>query len=278
MAKRQLLLLLEVVCSVLAIILFQAGSYAVGAESQNAAALTGQVASQEEGPMEGVLVSARRAGAAVTVTVVSDSQGRYHFPAARLVPGKYSLAVRAAGYDLAGRVTADVETGTAANVDLKLVKTQNLAAQLTNAEWLASMPGTQQQKTPLLSCVGCHSLERIARSPYNAAAFSQVILPRMATYANQSTVLHPQKRLTTRDTDVIGEERAQIQRRQAEYFSTINLSEGPAWGYELKTFPRPKGRATRVVITEYDLPRPTIEPHDVIVDADGMVWYSNFGE
>ena len=26
------------------------------------------------------------------------------------------------------------------------------------------------------------------------------------------------------------------------------------------------------------LPRPTIEPHDVILDSDGMVWHSNFGE
>ena len=33
-----------------------------------------------------------------------------------------------------------------------------------------------------------------------------------------------------------------------------------------------------MLITEYDLPRKTIEPHDVIVDARGQVWYSNFGE
>ena len=31
-------------------------------------------------------------------------------------------------------------------------------------------------------------------------------------------------------------------------------------------------------MTEYDLPRPTIEPHDVILDASGIAWYSNFGE
>ena len=33
--------------------------------------------------------------------------------------------------------------------------------------------------------------------------------------------------------------------------------------YALKALPRPKGRSTRVVITEYDLPRPTAMPHDV---------------
>jgi streptogramin lyase len=41
---------------------------------------------------------------------------------------------------------------------------------------------------------------------------------------------------------------------------------------------RPKGRATKVVITEYDLPRREIQPHDDVVDPDGMVWFSHFGE
>ena len=204
--------------------------YTVPATAQ-ADALSGLVSSTEEGGMEGVLVSALRAGSNVTITVVSDAHGRYRFPAARLEPGRYSVAVRASGYDLAGRPAADVAAGQAVALDLKLARTQNLASQLTNAEWLYSMPGTPQQKRPLLGCVGCHSLERIVRSPYDAAAFQQVILPRMGTYANQSTILNPQKRLTTRDTDLIGEERAKIQKVQAEYFSTINLSSGPSWSY-----------------------------------------------
>ena len=33
-----------------------------------------------------------------------------------------------------------------------------------------------------------------------------------------------------------------------------------------------------MIYTEYDLPRETIEPHDVIVDDKGMVWFSSFGE
>ena len=43
-------------------------------------ALTGVVSSQQEGAMEGVLVSAKRAGSTVTVTVATDAQGRYAFP------------------------------------------------------------------------------------------------------------------------------------------------------------------------------------------------------
>ena len=42
--------------------------------------------------MEGVLVSAKKAGSTVTITVVSDAQGNYSFPAAKLEPGQYSVA------------------------------------------------------------------------------------------------------------------------------------------------------------------------------------------
>jgi len=256
----------------LVIVLFQPVPAAAQAD-----ALAGTVSSAEEGAMEGVLVSAKRAGSNMTVTVVTDAQGRYRFPAARLEPGKYAITVRAVGYDLAARTAADVAAGSTASVNLALVRARDLAAQLTNAEWLHSMPGTAQQKRPLLGCVGCHTLERIVRSKYDTDGLVLTI-QRMATYANQSTILNPQKRLTGRDTDVVGEERTKIQRTNAAYFASVNLNGHSAWEYEIKTFPRPKARGTRVIITEWDLPRPTIEPHDVVVDSKGMAWYSNFGE
>ncbi len=268
---------LLMVAASLAVILFHPGPNALPADAQTSDALTGQVTSAEEGPMEGVLVSAKKAGSTLTVTVVSDQQGRYRFPRAKLEPGQYSLRIRAVGYELNGRAAADITPQNTATADLKLRKTQNLAFQLTNAEWIASVPGTDQQKTSLLNCLGCHTLERVVRSSYDATGFMQ-ILQRMATYANQSTPLHPQRRLAERALEQRGEERQQAQRQQAEFLSAINLSSSSTWEFPLKTLPRPQGRATRVVVTEYDLPRPTIEPHDVIVDSDGMAWYGNFGE
>ena len=44
------------------------------AAQQPSAALTGVVKSQDEGVMEGVLVSAKRAGSTITTTVVSDAR------------------------------------------------------------------------------------------------------------------------------------------------------------------------------------------------------------
>src|SRR5437762_166833 len=67
-------------------------------------------------------------------------------------------------------------------------------------------------------------------------------------------------------------------RKAAEYLATINLAATDHWAYELKTLPRPKGRDTRAIVTQYDMGRPTTEPHDVLVDKEGYVWYTDFGE
>src|SRR5262249_50885628 len=132
-----------------------------GLAAQAQTALTGVVSSAEEGAMEGVVVSAKKDGSTITVSVVTDGQGRFAFPAARLEPGSYTLKARAAGYELPGKAAAEVASGQEAKSDLTLRKVKNLSATLTNAEWLVSMPGTDEQKKFLLNCTGCHTLERI---------------------------------------------------------------------------------------------------------------------
>jgi streptogramin lyase len=253
------------------------GIFSAPAHAQ-APALAGQVSSAEEGAMEGVLVSAKRAGSTITVTVVSDKQGRYSFPASRLEPGTYALKIRAVGYELDRPVSVNLAKGKTAAADLALRKAKDLAAQLSNGEWMASAPGNDRQKGLLLNCVGCHNLERVMRSPHDADAFTKNVLPRMQGYVNQSIPQHPQLRKAERLMEERGDQRVQVYRSTAEYLATINLGEGTKWTYELKTLPRPSGRATRVIYTEYDLPRERIQPHDVIVDAEGIAWYSSFGE
>ena len=240
-------------------------------------ALTGTVTSAEEGPMEGVLVSASRQGSTITTTVVSDGSGRYRFPADRLQPGDYGVTIRAIGFELPGRSSAHVTGSAPFTLDLRLTRTLDVSHQASNAEWIMSMPGTDQEKRFLLNCVNCHTLERVARSRYTASAFAGV-LDRMGNYVNQSTPLHPQIRKADRLYEERGDARVQTRLRQAEYLARVNLSAGETWNYAFKTLPRPKGKGTQVIITEYDLPRPRIQPHDVVLDEQGQVWYSNFGE
>jgi virginiamycin B lyase len=303
--RTRLFLLVVTIASGVAF-LSRTGSAQTGNRAPSPAALTGQVTSAEEGPMEGVLVTAKKTDSTIAITVVSDAQGRYRFPSAKLEPGHYAIRIRAVGYDLDGLAAPgagsslsspvpgagstlsppviDVSSQKAATADLKLRKTSDLSKQLTNAEWMESMPGTLEQRSSLRSCVTCHTLDGPVRSIHDADEFVQV-QERMASYVNQSIPEAVQKRVADRLSvqQERGEEGGQpkllkARQQMAEFLSSINLSKTTTWSYPLKTFPRPTGRATRVIITEYDLPKPIRQPHDVIVDSDGMAWYTSFGE
>ena len=241
-----------------------------GTIAAQAQTLAGKVTSAEEGAMEGVVVSAKKG--IVTVSVISNDKGEFSFPAGKLGAGDYALSIKAGGYDLDGPKTVTLDAGKAAILDVKLVKTKNLAAQLSNLEWILSVPGHDSQKRALTGCTNCHSVERILNSTYNADEMFDVI-KRMATYSNNSFFLKPQVRAEARNIARFTPNGD----KDADYLASINRSEGPL-KYQLKTLPRVTGAGTRVVITEYDLPREDTQPHDVMVDADGIVWYSDFGD
>jgi virginiamycin B lyase len=239
-------------------------------KDQPVAALTGVVTSEAEGRMEGVLVTARPQGANMTVTVVSDDQGRFAFPPGKLQPGKYALTIRAVGYELAGQTAAEIKPGGAARADIKLVKTKDLASQLTGAEWMISIPGNEKQKKALFHCDQCHSLDKVAKSTYDVDGWLSTLHRMQNQWQAGSTFTHPMP-------PTYPPKEYPTDPELAKYLSSINLSgDKTTWPYELKTFPRPHGADTRVVITEYEIPREGSSPHDLAIDRDGMVWYDDF--
>jgi streptogramin lyase len=216
--------------------------------------------------MEGVLVSAKRVGGTITITVVSDSKGRYRFPKAKLPPGTYSLTVRAVGYQMPPhRATV---TG-ASTVNLTLQPAENLEEQLSSAEWLMSVHGDQEQKSGLYSCLACHSLRYVFESNYNPNG-NRKLIGEMRNESPSSNIGFSSKLpyfQAARPNDL----------RFARYLSWINLSEGRAhWNFDLKKLPRPSGKSTHVVITEYDLPRKETMPGFAVMGPDGMIWFSDF--
>ncbi len=242
----------------------------MGAQAQTVA-LSGTVSSAQEGAMEGVLVNVKQDGSTITTTVVTDDQGRYSFPADRLAPGKYTVSIRAVGYVLDGPKAVEIGGGKDANADLKLAKARNVKTQLTNAEWLNSAHGTAKEKLSLNSCGSCHTLQRIFMSSHDTEEWKQVFA-RMETYAQGSQPQRPQLLPPGGRANRDAPDPA-----FASYLASISLNGPEAKEFEIKTEPRPKGRATKVIITEYDLPRKEAMPHDVVLDARGQAWYSDFG-
>jgi virginiamycin B lyase len=261
------------------------------AQASNAVALSGVVSSQQEGPMEGVVVSARRDDANFTVSVVSDAQGKYSFPRTHLAPGKYALTIRAVGYDLNDPGPVEISDGKPSNVNLKLEKTRDLATQLSSLEWVMSIPGTPEQKNKLVyqtvSCAYCHALERVMKSNHTAHEFVELITRMQKYYTDGSAVSKdnrgrgqmgpPDQVAAAEENSIWGREPFGIPKMElAEYLASVNLSGGKTtWPFELKTLPRPKGKATRVIITQYDMPRPDTVAHDLDRDSTGTLWYTD---
>ena len=78
----------------LATILLQTAAARLHIEAQAVSTLSGQVTSAEEGPMEGVVVSAKKDGSTISISVVTNAAGHFAFPVARLEPGHYALKAR----------------------------------------------------------------------------------------------------------------------------------------------------------------------------------------
>ena len=254
-----------------AALIFVACAGLVLGASRTAPALSGTIASQAEGPMEGVIVGAKRAGSTISIWVISNAQGQYAFPRERLQAGKYVISVRAVGYELP-KTSVDV-TDKPAHLDLQLLKVTRptrLAMQLCNGEWLMSLPGTPQQKRAVGNCVTCHTLQRVLYSRFDADEMTDVV-ERMALHTNNSSPMHPWMRPVNHPASHLAEATP-----FAKYLSSINLSAMDTFPFPLKTLPRPKGKATQVIYTMYDLPRPDASPHDEVLDAHGNVWYSDF--
>jgi virginiamycin B lyase len=96
-------------------------------------------------------------------------------------------------------------------------------------------------------------------------------------YAPESTPTHPQLLQSGGARSERPRVPANMMQAAADFLVSVNLNNADREEYDLRTLPRPKGRATKVVITEFDLPRKEALPHDVVVDPDGHAWYSDFG-
>jgi len=178
---------------------------------------------------------------------------------AKRSPGKYTIAIRAGGYTLVGPKTVDIAAA-GATADIKVAKARNIMGQLSNAEWLASVPGSVQQKEFLSGCTGCHSLQRVFTSPHTPEEWVNVFR-RMGTYAPESTPVRPQLIAQGGSRSERPRVAENLMKPASEFLANVSWSNPDRPEYDLKTLPRPKGKATKVLITEYDLPRATTEPH-----------------
>src|SRR5262245_8023010 len=230
----------------------------------------GLVKSSKGDLLEGMMVQLIAQKNAVRTTVYTDADGRYEFP--RLEAGTYTLRIAQPGeFQTFLREKVEISAATKdlgeivltriGNVEL-LPHTPEIAAQMTGSEWLASLDGTGDEKKLLtVNCNWCHSYQQIFRNKYDEKGWGHII-NRMTKGAGSPLInMRPTGRFNDADTE-----------RMVKWLARVR---GPdSKDPPFVALPRPQGRATRVIITEYELPRLELATHDVAGDGKGNIWYS----
>lgn len=211
----------------------------------------------------------------VRTTVYTDAEGKYEFP--KMQAGVYILRIptpllfkpyRRDSVEINGAAKLDdIVLERVSNTDA-LPATREIESQLSGAEVLWNVPGTAQEKAAFQkNCSACHSWQQIFRNRYDEHSWS-LIVDRMTHYSGTSLVVRMGGNYTRGDSV------------SPEEFNTIvkwlARVRGPESQDEpLRFFPRPRGAATRVVVTEYELPQALLMPHDVQGDSKGNIWFSS---
>jgi len=247
----------------------------------SAGLLAGQVTSTGGGAVAGVPVRARQANGTFAVSVYTNTRGEYSFPEwADISAGAYTVSITLPDFVHAKKDGVALTAGRTTTVDFALEPRTPTVEDATASEIIAALPGTDEQKHLFIQCDNCHTLQWALRNPKTKEQWVQTVT-RMAGARNAAR--------TNPGTREFGQ-KPYIE-PLAEYLASIR---GPGSSSEIpfRLRPRPTSdQATRVVVTEYDIPRGGqhelymirgdrrfVWPHDVLVDNDPKgpyVWYTD---
>ena len=227
------------------------------------------------GPVEGIGVQLISARTAIRTTVYTNADGQFEFTV--LEPGPYTLRVPRPmefkpyvreGVQIAERTPLPEIALERVSDTYLLPPTPEILAQLTGSEWMLNLSGTGEEKRVFtLGCgMGCHSYQQVFRNRYDEQGW-ELILQRMLR--SGSSTLFGSLVPTETTIDRAGRPMLEDETLLAKWLARVR---GPdSTNAHLQYLPRERGRSTRVVVTEYELPRGLLAPHDVHGDADGNI-------
>jgi streptogramin lyase len=227
--------------------------------------LGGTVKGADGQAMEGVTISAKAAGSTITTSVWTDRGGQYSFPP--LPNGQYRVWAQAVGF---AREAGDqaLASGQKASRDFTMKPVQNFVRQLSDVEWLNSLPDLtpedrgvpgRMKRILINTCSTCHQPGFVLEKRFDRAGW-EIIVNHMGKLIAQGD---PAERPGGGKYDPpvldatgkpMGVQQQLFEYRKQDIISYLTRVAGPEpMAITPKPFPRPTGEATRIVVTEYDV-------------------------
>lgn len=242
--------------------------------------------------LEGFMIQLESEAGSVRTTVFSNEDGHYEFP--KLAPGKYTLRiVRPLDYhpSQAQAVATEIPTHQApldpeyktyvrqsVSIDgavhlndvvmdrssrgQAIDATPEYAVQLTGVEWFMNLAGSGEEKQRMGACLNCHSMYQILRGRHTEDGWSKIINRMFRMTHVLDTRPEYSRGATEQDRIAI-----------ARFLGRVRGPESKDDPYV--TRPMPTGEATKVIVTEYEMPHMRGFPQEVAGDSQGNIYYIN---
>jgi streptogramin lyase/mono/diheme cytochrome c family protein len=206
----------------------------------------------------------------VRTTVYTNGDGKFEFP--KMQSGSYALRIPSpVPFKPYVRDSVSIDGATKLD-DIVLERVADsddlpasplLESQLSGAEILFNLPGSAEEKAMLQkNCSGCHSWQQIFRNRYDEHSWALIVDRMMHFTGTAIAVRNKPMNAPDPEADML-----------TKFLTRVRGPESQ--DMPIRTFPRPHGESTRVVVTEYELPRNLLMLHDAALDAQGNVWYTS---
>ena len=244
------------------------GSVLLATSVADAATISGTVTAPDGAPMRAAFVQARNAQLKMTVSVLSDNQGRYVVE--NLPAGEYRVSIRALGFTATPKTGVKLTADQNAAQDFALQKVAVKWTEISILQGIELMPHARGKDVLVNDCMSCHGFQsRMAATVRDEDGWrSRVEFMREAMRASLA-------------------ERRGFSDQQAEdvtYYMTQMfgpdsvLPKSPADMPNYKnTLTEFSDEALKIVYVDFDMPGPNRFPWTAHPDKDGTLWIPNYG-
>jgi virginiamycin B lyase len=234
-----------------------------------AATITGTVTGPDGTPFRGAFVQARHAGLKMTVSVLSDNQGKYIVE--NLPAGDYRLQIRAVGYK------ADTKSGVAltadqnASYDFALQNGTVRWSDISIAQGLQLLPNDRGKQTLFDNCFSCHGFQSRMAS----------VVRDEDGWRDRVNFMREAMRSSLADRQGFSDQQADdvVYYLNHNFGEQSDLAKSPADLPDYKnTLVNFSDEALKIVYVDFEMPGPNRFPWTSNGDKDGMRWTPEYGQ